>query len=119
FLDQVGTGVAAALTDARRRQQERGRQEALADVDRAKTEFLATVSHEFRTPLTLLLGPLEAALADRATLPPAVGDDLELAHRGALRLLRMVQSLLDFSQVETGRRRGTFEPTDLSTLTRE
>ncbi|MEA2971617.1 MAG: hypothetical protein QOG82_75 [Actinomycetota bacterium] len=119
FLDQVAASLAAGLSDARRRQQERGRQEASADVDRAKTEFFANVSHEFRTPLTLLLGPLEAALAHRDSLPPGVGDDLDLAHRGALRLLRMVQSLLDFSQVEVGRRRGSFEATDLSTLTRE
>ncbi|MEA2827971.1 MAG: hypothetical protein QOG43_2410, partial [Actinomycetota bacterium] len=119
FLDHVAARVAAGLTGARARQHERGRQEALADVDRAKTEFFANVSHEFRTPLTLLLGPLEAALADRPNLPPGIAFDLELAHRGALRLLRMVQSLLDFSQVEVGRRRGTFEPTDLSTLTRD
>ncbi len=119
FLDDVVARLAAGLTDARARQQERARQEALADVDRAKTEFFANVSHEFRTPLTLLLGPLDAALAHAGGLPRGVVADLELAHRNALRLLRMVQSLFDFSQAEVGRRRGSFVPTDLSTLTRE
>ncbi len=119
FLDQVAARLAEALTSARARQHERGRQEAQVEVERAKTEFFANVSHEFRTPLTLLLGPLEAALAHRDDLPPTVADDLQLAHRGAVRLLRMVQSLLDFSQVEVGRRRGSFEATDLSALTRD
>ncbi|HEX7277670.1 MAG TPA: ATP-binding protein, partial [Acidimicrobiales bacterium] len=119
FLDDVVARLAAALTDGRSRQQERARQEALVDVDRARTEFFANVSHEFRTPLTLLLGPLDAALAQAPDLPAGVAADLELAHRGALRLLRMVQSLLDFSQTEVGRRRGAFVPTDLSSLTRE
>ncbi len=119
FLDDVGGRVAAVLAEARSRQQEQARLDTAAEADRAKTEFFADVSHEFRTPLTLLLGPLEAALTQAGDLPPAVAADLDLAHRSALRLLRMVQSLLDFSQAETGRRRGSFGPTDLSALTRD
>jgi len=119
FLDQVAARLADGLTGARGRQQERARQDAQADGERARTEFFANVSHEFRTPLTLLLGPLEAALARPEALPPDVADDLDLAHRSALRLLRMVQSLLDFSEIEVGRRRGSFEAIDLSALTRE
>ena len=90
FLDLVGTHLAAAMTDARTHQQERGRLEGLAEVDRAKTEFFANVSHEFRTPITLLLGPLDATLARRDDLPEGVAGDLDLAHRSALRLQRMV-----------------------------
>jgi len=62
------------------------------------------VSHEFRTPLTLMLGPLEDELAERtAPLPPARRERLDTAHRNTLRLLRLVNTLLDFSRIEAGR----------------
>jgi signal transduction histidine kinase len=87
----------------------------LAELDRAKTAFFDNISHEFRTPLTLILGPIEDALADPAgTLPR---ESLLAVHRSALRLLRLVNSLLDFSRIEAGRLRSSFEPTDLSLLT--
>jgi signal transduction histidine kinase len=87
----------------------------LGELDAAKTAFFSNVSHEFRTPLTLILGPLESALGrDPRSLS---GEDLESAHRNALRLLRLVNSLLDFSRIEAGRLDLRFAPTDLATLT--
>jgi len=91
----------------------------LAELDRAKTDFFSNVSHEFRTPLTLMLGPLEDELAERMAYPPDKRIRVETAHRNALRLLKLVNSLLDFSRMEAGRTQATFAPTDLALLTRE
>jgi signal transduction histidine kinase/DNA-binding response OmpR family regulator len=104
FLSVVGQQVAAALRKARAFEDERRRAEALAELDRAKTEFFTNVSHEFRTPLTLMLGPLADALQDAsAPLPPVQRDRLETAHRNAERLQRLVEDLLSFSTLQAGR----------------
>ena len=118
FLDLVAGQLATALGNARAYQDERRRAEALADLDRAKTAFFSNVSHEFRTPLTLLMGPLEDVLAE-AALPPATHARLELAHRNSLRLLKLVNTLLDFSRIEAGRVNASYEPTDLARFTTE
>ena len=101
------------LADANRELREAN--EKLGELDAAKTAFFGNVSHEFRTPLTLMLAPLEEALGR----PPGVldGEDLRVVHRSALRLLRLVNSLLDFSRIEAGRVRPSFEPTRLDVLT--
>lgn len=120
FLELVRTQVATAIGHARAYDEERKRAEALAQIDRAKTAFFSNVSHEFRTPLTLLVGPLEDGLGDaQVPLPPAHRERLEVAHRNALRLLRLVNTLLDFSRIEAGRVDASYEPTDLATFTRE
>jgi signal transduction histidine kinase len=117
FLELVATQSAAAIAAAQAYRAERQRAEALAELDQAKTVFFSNVSHEFRTPLTLMLGPLEQALAGPAENLPARRGELEVAHRNALRLLKLVNTLLDFSRLETGRIRATFEPVDLVALT--
>jgi PAS domain S-box-containing protein len=90
----------------------------LAELDRAKTAFFSNVSHEFRTPLTLMLGPVEELLAKSHTdLPPAAAGQLEVVNRNGLRLLRLVNTLLDFSRIEAGRVRAVFQPTDLGAFT--
>jgi signal transduction histidine kinase len=115
FLALVADQLGTALANARAYESERQRAEELAAIDRAKTAFFSNVSHEFRTPLTLLLGPTEEA----ATTPGGVlqGADLDTVHRNAQRLLKLVNTLLDFSRIEAGRARAAFEPTDLSALT--
>jgi signal transduction histidine kinase len=87
----------------------------LGELDRAKTAFFGNVSHEFRTPLTLILSPVERARA--APHAALAGDDLEAVHRNALRLLQLVNSLLDFSRIESGTHLPTFAPVDLGRLT--
>ena len=118
FLHHVASGVTAALANARALEAERARAETLAEIDRAKTAFFNNVSHEFRTPLTLLLGPVEDLLAgSKGPLDPAHRGELEVAHRNALRLLKLVNTLLDFSRIEAGRVQASFEPTDLAAYT--
>jgi signal transduction histidine kinase len=115
FFELVAAHVSTAISSARAYEEERERAETLAELDRAKTTFFSNVSHELRTPLTLILGPIEEALArsDKAL----AGAPLETVHRSALRLLRLVNDLLDFSRVEADRLRAAFEPTDLAVLT--
>jgi PAS domain S-box-containing protein len=99
-------------------EQEQKRAAALAEIDKAKTAFFSNVSHEFRTPLTLILGPLEDALADTVdALSPRQRERIDLTNRNALRLLKLVNSLLDFSRIEAGRVQARFAPVDLAQLT--
>jgi PAS domain S-box-containing protein len=118
FVDLVAGQVAASLANARAYAAERQRAAALAELDRAKTAFFSNVSHEFRTPLTLMLGPAEDGLRDPQT-QPSNRPRLALIHRNALRLLRLVNSLLDFSRIEAGRIEAVYEPTDVPRLTAE
>ena len=104
------------IAHARAYETEKKRAEALAEIDRAKTAFFTNVSHEFRTPLTLMLGPLEQELAECEGSPDR-RDRLEMVHRNGLRLLRLVNALLDFSRAEAGRVEATFQPTDLAAFT--
>jgi signal transduction histidine kinase len=119
FVQLLAGQIAAALANARAYDQERKRAEALAEIDRAKTAFFSNVSHEFRTPLTLMLGPLEDLLAAPDADALAVRSQVELAHRNGVRLLRLVNSLLDFSRIEAGRVQGSFVPTDLAAFSTE
>ena len=116
FFTLVAGHVATAVANARAYEEERRRAEALAALDYAKTAFFSNVSHEFRTPLTLMLGPLEDLLADN-TLPPAAHAPLALIQRNGLRLLKLVNTLLDFSRIEAGRAQAVYVPTDLAALT--
>lgn len=116
FLELVAGQIAAALATARAYEEERRRAEALAEIDRAKTAFFSNVSHEFRTPLTLILGPLEEA-ARRDGLDAATRHDLETAHGNALRLSKLVNALLDFARVEAGRAQAVYRPTDIAAAT--
>lgn len=109
--------IANVLVNARAWEAELKRAEMMAEVDRAKTAFFSNVSHEFRTPLTLILGPLEDALGGEK--PTLEGDSLLTVHRNATRLLRLVNSLLDFSRIEADRLEMVFVPVDLAGSTAE
>jgi signal transduction histidine kinase len=118
FFELATAQVATALANARAYEEERRRAEALAEIDRAKTAFFSNVSHEFRTPLALMLAPLEDALADpHRPLPLEQRGRLETAHRNSLRLLKLVNTLLDFSRIEAGRVEARYEATDLARFT--
>ncbi|MXG30002.1 SpoIIE family protein phosphatase [Streptomyces sp. YIM 132580] len=118
FVDLVAGRVAAGLASARAQEAHLRRAEELAELDRAKTAFFSNISHEFRTPLTLITGPVEA-LRQRLAEDPLVGEDLEIIHRSGLRLGKLVTALLDFSRIEAGRMQASFEPVDLTAVTAE
>lgn len=120
FFDLLAGQLAAAVANAEAYEAERRRAEALAELDRSKTVFFSNVSHEFRTPLTLMLGPVEDLLSRSGTdRSSAETEQLEVIHRNGLRLLRLVNSLLDFSRIEAGRVKAQFQATDLAAFTRE
>jgi len=118
FYDLLASAVTTTVANARAYEGERKRAEALAEIDRAKTTFFSNVSHEFRTPLTLMLGPTEDLLAlPPDSLTPEVRRQLDLIHRNSLRLQNLVNTLLDFSRFEAGRIQASYAPTDLAVLT--
>ena len=120
FYDLLASSVTTAVANARAYEDERRRAKALAELDRAKTAFFSNVSHEFRTPLTLMLGPVEDALAaSNEPLPPLQRERLEVVYRNGLRLQRLVNTLLDFSRIEAGRVRAAYEPIALADFTAE
>ena len=118
FYALLGAAFNGAVGNVTAYEQEQRRSEELARIDRAKTAFFSNVSHEFRTPLTLILGPLDDALANDG-LSPAQRRRIETTHRNALRLLKLVNSLLDFSRIEAGRVQASYQPVDLARLTAE
>lgn len=113
--DQISLGVNNAIAY----EEERKRAQVLEELDKAKTLFFSNISHEFRTPITLMLGPLEELLnKPDIHLSPYERQHVEVTHRNALRLLKLVNTLLDFSRIESGRHQAHFVPTDLSAYTK-
>jgi signal transduction histidine kinase len=119
FLELVAGAIASSISNAQAYDEERKRAQALAELDRAKTTFFSNVSHEFRTPLTLMLGPMEDLLSRGEPLPPEDLDLLHIAYRNGIRLQKLVNSLLDFALVQARRREAVYEATDLPALTAE
>jgi PAS domain S-box-containing protein len=118
FFDLVAAQVGTAIAAARAREQERTRLDAIAELDRAKTAFFTNISHEFRTPLTLILGVVEDLLAGNE-LRDSKREELSLIRRNSMRLLKLVNTVLAFSAVEAGRIRANYTPTDLAAFTAE
>lgn len=117
FHELIAGQIASILSKIQALEEERKRLQVLAELDQAKTVFFNNISHEFRTPLTLMLGPLEELR--NASLPAAVTEQLHLIYRNGLRLLRLVNNLLEFSQIEAGRLEAKFQPLALDKLTIE
>ncbi len=120
FLGLIAAQLAAGIASTRAYAAERRRAEELAELDAAKTAFFTNVSHELRTPLTLLLGPAEDALADtEEALTGQQRHRIEIIERNGERLLKLVNTLLDFSRLESGRATASFEPVELGQYTAE
>ena len=121
LFGRIAAHIATAIGNAEAHEHERRRAEQLAELDRAETTFFSNASHEFRTPLTLMLAPIEEMLdASAGSAQVTVErEQLALVRRNGQRLLRLVNTLLDFSRIEAGRVRAAFEPVDLAVLTRD
>ncbi len=117
FLQLVGAHLAAGIGSARSYQAQQRRAEELAELDRAKTTFFSNISHELRTPLTLILGPLAELRSHTAQLDEQTRGELEIIHRNGLRLMKLVNTLLDFSRIQAGRMQAHYEPIDLAGVT--
>jgi signal transduction histidine kinase len=117
FLKMAASGIGRSVAAARARKSERERADAIAALDRAKTALFSDASHELRTPLALILGNLDELLED-GRLPASAHDPLAAAHRGAMRMLKLVGALLDFSRIEAGAQIAA-APTDVAQLTSE
>lgn len=118
FYEMASGQISTAIQNVTAIENERKRAEELAEIDKAKTAFFSNISHEFRTPLTLMLGPLEELLKHNR-LGTDEKEVVETTHRNAIRLLRLVNSLLDFSLIESGRLKAKFVPTDIAALTED
>ncbi|WP_103340493.1 SpoIIE family protein phosphatase [Amycolatopsis sp. CA-126428] len=119
FLGLVAQQTTALVNGAIAYQVQQRRAEELAALDAAKTTFFANISHEFRTPLTLILGPAAELREALAGADERVREEVDVIQRNALRLGRLVNNLLDFSRIEAGRMQARFEPVDLGTFTAE
>jgi signal transduction histidine kinase len=120
FYDFLSATLTGAVANAGAREEEHKRAEALAAIDRAKTAFFSNVSHEFRTPLTLILGPLDELLSGAAgDIPAPLQERLETVRDNAGRLQKLVNTLLEFARAEAGRLQASYEPTDLAQMTRD
>lgn len=118
FFELFGNTVSTAFSNVDAYLQQQKRAQQLAEIDRAKTAFFSNVSHEFRTPLTLILGPLQQ-LIDQPNAPgnTLAAGDAEAIYRNAQRLLKLVNNLLDFSRMEAGRVKASYENVDIGALT--
>jgi PAS domain S-box-containing protein len=118
FFQLMADQLAARIATIHSYEEERKRAEALAEIDKAKTIFFSNISHEFRTPLTLMLGPLEDLMNNHGgELTVHNRRTIETTHRNSLRLLRLVNALLDFSRIESGRIHASYQRTDIAAFT--
>lgn len=106
----VASQAAIAVQQSRLYQTTRAQAEKLMELDRQKTEFFQNISHEFRTPLTLMVGPLEGAVAQQQGLSY---EQSTIALRNSRRLLRLVNQLLDLQRLDAGRMQPKFHGCDL------
>ncbi|HMC15514.1 MAG TPA: ATP-binding protein [Albitalea sp.] len=117
FFRATADQVTSVLANARAYEAEKKRAEALAEVDRAKTDFFSNVSHELRTPLTLILGPTETLLRQHHA-NPETQRQLDVIARNARTLLRHVNDLLDIAKLEAGKTAASYAQVDLARLLR-
>ena len=117
FVQLIADRIAIEVNHALNYALEKKKAEELAELDEAKTIFFSNISHEFRTPLTLMLGTIEEGLKDPNTVNLNL-ERMQVAHRNAMRLLKLVNTLLDFSRIESGRQKAIYALTDIVELTK-
>lgn len=90
--------------------------EKLSELDRMKSDFFANVSHELRTPLTLIISPIDEILRTWDDLPDSVRHSLEVAQNNGLRLLKLINDLLDLVRLDEGGFEPERRPIDLTSF---
>jgi signal transduction histidine kinase len=85
----------------------------LQELDHLKSQFFANISHEFRTPLTLILAPLESFLK-QSDIPEDQRKHFHIMHQNGLRLLKLINNLLDLAKIDTGKMALSYSKTDLA-----
>ncbi|KAJ3026058.1 hypothetical protein HK097_006536, partial [Rhizophlyctis rosea] len=114
----IARAVSSNIGSARGLEEERRRRKEVEEIERMRRQFFEGVSHEFRTPLTLIMGPVDEAINHPGT-PEELKNELAVSHRNCLRLLKMVTTLLDFSRIEAGRLQAHYRSVNLPTLFRD
>src|SRR4029077_3244427 len=93
--------------------------EKLKELDQLKTRFFANISHELRTPLTLLLSPLETMLHGQSRkFDKETRDLMSIMHGNGMRLLKLINDLLDLVRLESGRMEVKREPLEMASFVR-
>lgn len=110
---QLNTG----LVSVKSYEEDARRVEDLARMEKAKTAWFRGAAHDLRSPLTLVKGPLEDLLDTNLT--PSQSNMAQTAKRNVDRLLRLINTLMDFSRLEAGRVQGRFVPTDLGAFVQD
>ena len=116
FCSLIADLIATSFSNVNMMEEERKSLEAMAEIDRAKTLFFSNISHEFRTPLSLLIGPIEDVLND-TSIGASNKQRMEVAFRNALRMQKLVNTVLEFSKIEAGKLEGQFTRVDICALT--
>ena len=116
FVQLIADRISLGVNNVMANEEERKRIKALEELDKAKTIFFSNISHEFRTPLTLMLGNIEEALNEPESVPKNL-ERMNATHRNAMRLLKLVNTLLDFSRIESGRQKAFYSLTDIVSYT--
>jgi PAS domain S-box-containing protein len=118
FFNLIADQIGKSLSNVHALEEERTRLEALAAIDRAKTIFFSNISHEFRTPLTLLIGPIGDLMED-PNISPTSREKADVALRNVQRMQKLVNMLLDFSRIEAGKMEANPEAVDIGALTED
>ena len=71
-------------------------------MQKSKIQFFTMIAHEIRTPVSLIIGPMENVMNDLESIPDAIKDDLDIINRNSKRLLTLINQILDFRKVEQG-----------------
>jgi signal transduction histidine kinase/DNA-binding response OmpR family regulator len=118
FVEMAAVAVGRSVAAARVREAERQRVSDIAELDQAKTDLFGNASHELRTPLALIIGHLDQ-LREDGGLTDSSRAAVEVAQRSAVRMLKLINAMLDFSRLEVGQGIGEFRETDVPRLTAE
>jgi PAS domain S-box-containing protein len=111
-------GFSQNITSSKLIEEEKKHNAVLLELDRAKTEFFNNVSHEFRTPLSLIISPIQDMLSNaEKNFTPLQVQKLQMVYRNAQRLQKLVNTQLEFSRIEEGRMEAVFQPTDIGKFT--